>query len=213
MRGKSLAVIIAIILISLVLAIYLYPRMPEPMASHWNARGEVDGYMSKFWGLFLMPIMSIGMALLFVFLPKIDPLRANIEEFRGYYHLFVTLIILFMFYIYLLTLFWNLGKRFDMIQLLSPAFAILFYYAGVLIEKSKRNWFIGIRTPWTLSSDRVWDKTHALGGKLFKLIGVISLSGLILPASAFFYIFFISVIGVTLFTLVYSYLEYRKEAR
>ncbi len=210
--SKSGAIVIFIILLSVLIGIYLYPRMPERMASHWNIRGEADGYTTKFWGLFLMPLISIAMALLFVFLPRIDPLRANISEFSSYYYSFAVLLIMFLFYLHLLTLFWNLGKRFNMIQLLSPAFSLLFYYAGVLIEKAKRNWFIGIRTPWTLSSERAWDKTHALGGKLFKLTGIIAILGVILPDYAFFFII-VPMLSITVFTIVYSYLEYRKETK
>ncbi len=173
--------IILIIVVSFAVGAYFYPQMPERIASHWNEQGQVDGYMSKFWGLFLMPFISIGMALLLVFIPRIDPLKANIEKFRKYFDGFIVLIVLFLFYLYLLTIFWNLGARFDMGQVLAPALGVLFYYCGVLVGKTKRNWFVGIRTPWTLSSDTVWDKTHKLGAKLFKVAGIIALCGVIIP--------------------------------
>ena len=79
---KSNIIILIIILISFSIGIYFHSKMPAEMASHWNIKGEVDGYISKFWGLFLMPIISIGMFLLFLFIPKIDPLKSNIEKFR-----------------------------------------------------------------------------------------------------------------------------------
>ena len=184
--------------------------MPEKMASHWNFKGEVDGYISRFWGLFLMPFISVVLFLLFLLIPKIDPLKANIEKFRKYFDGFVVLIILFLFYLYLLTIFWNFGVQFSMNQVLPPAFGILFFYCGILIEKAKRNWFIGIRTPWTLSNDKVWERTHKIGGKLFKVVGIIAFLGIIFPNYAFFLILF-PVIAVSIFTVIYSYLEYRKE--
>lgn len=184
--------------------------MPAKMASHWNIRGEVDGYMSKFWGLFLMPLISVGMFLLFVLIPKIDPLKANIEKFRKYFDGFIVLVMIFLFYIYLLTIFWNIGLRFNMGQLMIPAMAILFYYCGILIENAKRNWSIGIRTPWTLSNEKVWDKTHQLGGKLFKIVGIVAFLGIIFPNYAFFLILF-PVIAVSIYTVIYSYFKYRKE--
>jgi len=128
---KSEIIVLGIILLSFIVGIYLYSQMPEKMASHWNAKGEVDGYMSKFWGLFLMPLISVGLFLLFIAVPKIDPLKHNVEKFRRYYDGFIVLIIVFLFYLYLLTIFWNIGIRFEMIQLLVPAFGILFYYCGV----------------------------------------------------------------------------------
>jgi uncharacterized membrane protein len=95
---------------------------------------------------------------------------------------------------------------------LSPAFATLFYYSGVLIENAKRNWFIGIRTPWTLSSDRVWDKTHKIGGKLFKIAGIVALAAVFFETAAIFFII-VPVIIVSIYTVVYSYLEYQKESQ
>ena len=207
---KSEIITILIILISFVIGIYFYPQIPEKMASHWNIRGEVDGYISKSWGLFLIPIISLGLFLLFILIPKIDPLRANIEKFRKYFDGFIILIILFLFYLYLLTIFWNFGNKFSMNQVLPPSFGILFFYCGILIDKAKRNWFIGIRTPWTLSNEKVWEKTHQLGGKLFKIAGIIAFLGIIFPNYAFFLILF-PVIAVSIYTVIYSYYEYRKE--
>jgi len=209
---KSEAIVLGIIVLSFLIGMYFYPRMPDAMASHWDSRGEVNGYMSKFWGLFLMPTISVGLVLLFVLIPKIDPLKANIEKFRRYFDVFVLLMIVFLFYLYLLTILWNMGLRFDMIQLLAPAFGILFYYCGILVENAKRNWFIGIRTPWTLSSEKVWEKTHRIGGRLFKITGVVALLGVLLPDYAMLFVL-VPILLVAAYTIVYSYFEYQKEAR
>ncbi len=209
---KSTIIILLIILISFAIGIYFYPQMPEKIASHWNAQGEVDGYMSKFWGLFLMPIISLVLFLFFLFIPKIDPLKANIEKFIKYFDYFMIIFFTFLFYLYLLTVAWNLGLKFNMIQLLSPTFGVLFFYCGIMTGKAKRNWFIGIRTPWTLSNEEVWNKTHKVGGGLFKIAGVISLGGLILPNLALFLVLF-PILFFTLYITVYSYLEYKKIVR
>ncbi len=206
---KSTTIVLLIILISFTVGLYFYPQMPDELASHWNAEGEVDGYMSKFWGLFLIPFISLGIFFLFLLIPKIDPLKANIEKFKSYFGGFMFIFFLFLFYLYLLTISWNLGIRFNMIQLLSPAFGILFFYCGILIENAKRNWSIGLRTPWTLSSEEVWNKTHQSGGKLFKIAGIIALGGLILPDLALFLILF-PVLLFTFYITVYSYFEYKK---
>lgn len=209
---RSEIIILGIIVVSSLIGMYFYPRMPGAIASHWNTRGEVDGYMSKFWGLFLMPLISLCLLLLFVLIPKIDPLKGNIEKFRNYYDGFIVLMIVFLFYVYLLTIFWNVGLRFNMIQVLAPAFAILFYYCGILIENAKRNWFIGIRTPWTLSSDKVWERTHKIGGRLFKITGVVGLLGVLFHDYAMLFIL-MPVILITAYTVLYSYFEYQKETR
>jgi len=112
--------------------------MLAEMASHWNIEGEADDYMPRFWGLFLMPIVSLGLFLLFILIPRIDPLKENIRKFRKYFDFFIVLIMLFLFYIYLLSIFWNLGFRFNMGQLMVPALGILFYYCGILVENARR---------------------------------------------------------------------------
>lgn len=207
---RSYIIIILIILASFAIGIYLYPDVPEKMASHWNAQGQVDGYISKFWGLFLMPIISLALFLLFTLIPKIDPLKENIAKFRKYFDGFIVLIMAFLFYLYLLTIAWNLNFKFNFVQLLAPAFAVLFYYVGVLTENAKRNWFIGVRTPWTLSNEEVWNKTHKLGGKLFKSAGIITLLGILLPSYAIFFAI-VPAISVSLYLLVYSYFEYQRQ--
>jgi len=209
---RSSVIILLIILAFFIAALYLYPQMPDEMASHWNFRGEVDDYLPKFWGLFLMPIISLGLFLLFLLIPKIDPLKANIAKFRKYFDGFIVFIIVFLFYIYLLSIAWNLGKRFDMSQMMVPALGILFYYCGILVENAKRNWFIGIRTPWTLSSEKVWEKTHKIGGKLFKVTGLITLLGIFFPNYAFYFIL-VPVLLAAFYTITYSYFEYQKETK
>ncbi len=209
---KSTLVIIIIILLSFVISVWVYPQMPEKVASHWNAQGQVDGYMSRFWGLFLMPIISVGLFLLFLIIPKIDPLKANIEKFRKYFDWFIVLIFVFLFYIFMLTVLWNVGVRYNMSVAIIPALGLLFFYIGILLQKAKRNWFIGIRTPWTLSSDRVWDKTHKLGSKLFMIAGVIAIIGVLFPRYTIWLII-VPVILVAIYTMVYSYFEYQKEKK
>lgn len=208
---KTIIATLVIILISFIIGIYLYPIMPERIASHWNIQGQVDDYMSKFWGLFLMPLISVGVLLLFLLIPQIDPLKKNIQKFRKYFDLFILFFIVFLFYIYLLTIFWNLNFRFNMIRMMVPALGILFYYVGILVRNAKRNWSIGIRTPWTLSNEKVWAKTHKIGGALFKIAGVIVLLGTLFQKYAFFFI--IPVIIVVFYLLVYSYFEYQKQVK
>lgn len=207
--NKSEAVTLGIILLSFIIGIYFYNQMPEKMAIHWNVRGEVDSYASKFLGLFLIPVILLMIFLLFIAIPRIDPLKQNIEEFRKYYNGFIILTIGFLFYTYILTILWNYGFRFSIAQLITPAFGILFYYCGILIENAKRNWFIGIRTPWTLSNEEVWNRTHRIGGRLFKLAGIISFAGIALQKYALFFVL-VPVLLVSIYTVIYSYLEYQK---
>ncbi len=207
---KSETITLGLALLSFLIAVYYYPQMPARMASHWNARGEVDGYLSRFWGLFLIPITLVGLALLFMAIPRIDPLRENIEKFRRYYDGFVIFFMVFMMFVYLQVVMWNLGVKISPNAFLPIAVGVMFIGIGVLCENTKRNWFVGIRTPWTLSSERVWDKTHKLGGRLFKIAGVIAIVGIFFQRYVVFFIL-IPALMVAVYTVVYSYFEYRKE--
>ena len=206
------SIVIAIVALSFLFGIYFYDKMPEQMASHWNVRNEVDGYLSRFWGLFLMPIIALGLVLLFIAVPRIDPLKHNIERFRRHFESFIVVLFLFLFYLYLATILWNKGYRFILIQALAPAFAILFFCTGLMVEHAKRNWFAGIRTPWTLSSEQVWDKTNRIGGRLFKIAGVLCLGAIPFPGYAVYFIL-VPILLVVPFAIVYSYREYQREVK
>jgi uncharacterized membrane protein len=205
--------LIAILAATLASAI-VYPRLPEMAASHWNAAGQVDDYMPRFWAAFLMPLLTAGLVLFFFAIPRIDPLRANIAAFRDAFNLFIVLFVGFMVYIYFLTLLWNLGYTgFNMSEAMLPALGVLFIFVGYLMRKAKRNFFIGIRTPWTLSSDRVWDETHRVGAVMFMVAGVLAFLGSLFGGTTAFWLIFVPIMASVLVTLVYSYILYQRELK
>lgn len=208
---KKYFTLMAIVLVAMfVVSIYFYPQMPDTIASHWNAAGRANGFMSKDIGLFLIPIVSLAILVLFAVIPKIDPLKKNLAKFKKQYYQFILLVLLFMLYLQLLIIIWNTGKRFDFSQVLAPGIGALLYFMGALLPKIKRNWFIGIRTPWTLSSDAVWDKTHKVGGKLFKAVGVIAVLSVFLPVYSLALMVWPILIAMA-YLLVFSYLEFKKQ--
>lgn len=215
MSTRTTLVISLVLIVTAILAgLLIWDRMPEQMASHWNVEDQVDGYMPKFWGLFLMPLVTLGMLALFLVIPSIDPLKANIAQFREAFNLFIVLIIGFMLYVHGLTLAWSLGyQNFKMSAAMLPFMGILFVAVGFMLRKAKRNYFIGIRTPWTLSSDSVWDETHRLGAILFMVSGVLAVIGGLFGGMIAFWLLFVPLIGSTLFLLVYSYVLYRRETK
>ena len=214
MTTKTTIIVSALLLIVVALAgVILWNRFPEQMASHWNEQDQVDGYMQKTWGVFMIPLVMTGLTLLFLAAPHIDPLRKNIADFRGLFNTFIVLFNVFMVFVHALTLAWNLGHTgFRMGVVMLPAMGLLFIFIGFLIRKARRNFFIGIRTPWTLSSDKVWDETHRLGSKLFIAAGVITFVGLIFPDQAFI-LLMVSVIAAALISVIYSYLVFRQEEK
>jgi len=202
--------LLIVILCSVLVAFVAYPRMPERMGSHWNAQGIVDGYLSRFWGVFTLPLITLFLGVLFILIPRFDPKGKNIEEFRNYFEGFGLVIGLFLLYLYILTLLWNVGVQIHLLPLLAPAFGVLYFYIGILLEHSLMNWSIGIRTPWTLSSDSVWKKTHKFGGLLFKIAGVIAFLGYFFSAYTLLLIL-APIILFAFLTIVYSYREYQRE--
>ena len=177
---KMIVSVLVLLLVTTLAGVLHWNGLPDPMASHWGINDQVNGTMPKFWGVFLMPLISLGLFLLFLLIPVIDPLKANIAKFRGAFNLFIAFMTLFLMYVQGLTLAWNLGfTHFKMSESLLPAIGLLFILIGLMIRKAKRNFFIGIRTPWTLSSDKVWDETHRVGSILFIASGILALVGVL----------------------------------
>lgn len=209
MEDSNQNIVIILVMLSFLISMYLYPNMPDQMPTHWNAQGEIDGYMHKFWALFMLPLISVGCLLLFYYIPKIDPLKKNIAKFRSHYDGFIVIFTAYMFYMYILTVIANFQQNLDFVKLMIPAFAVLIYYTGTFLKSAKRNWFIGIRTPWTLSHDKVWNKTHELGGTLFKISGIISLGGILFENYAIAFIM-IPVLSSSIFLIMYSFALFQK---
>lgn len=214
MSTKLTTILVLILIAAVVIAGALFwDQLPEQMASHWNANDEVDGYMSKFWGVWMVPLMTLGMFGIFLLVPVIDPLKANIAKFRSVFNLFILLITAFMLYVHGLTLAWNLGYEFRMSSAMLPFMGILFIFIGYMLRQAKRNWFIGIRTPWTLSSDTVWDKTHQLGSVLFIASGVLAFLGALFGGTIAMYLTLIPMLGSALFVVIYSFVLYQREMK
>ena len=201
---KSKLTPVFIIVAAFLLSICFYNLLPQRIVSHWGLYGEPNGMSDKSIALFMMPIIGTFMYILFLFIPKLDPLKKNIKSFEGQFNIFINGILLFLFYIHTLMIVWNIGYQFNFILFLTPAFSLLSYSIGILLEHAKRNWFIGIRTPWTLSSDKVWDKTHKLGSRLYKYAAIFPLLGIVFQNYAFYLTIF-SLVGVSLYLFIYSY--------
>ncbi|MCE5298806.1 MAG: DUF1648 domain-containing protein [Methanoregulaceae archaeon] len=202
--------ILAVIILTLVITILAYPELPDQIPSHWNFEGEVDGYLPKLWGALVIPLVMIPFTALFFLLPRIDPLKENYRKFQGYYEGFILVFAVFLFTIQLQILLWGLGYPISPTLLLPLTMGALYLYLGFLVEHAEQNWFVGIRTPWTLSSEQVWKKTHALGGTLFKIAGIIAMIGVFFGEYSLWFTL-VPILIVAAYMVIYSYLEYRKE--
>ena len=198
-----------LVALSAALSALAYSGMPAEMATHWNAAGEIDDRTPRLVALLLFPALSAGMLALFAFLPRIDPLGENVATFREKYDTLVVLLLAFLTYVHGLVLAANAGYEFGMMQALAPAIGVLYYYVGVVTAHAEQNWFVGIRTPWTISNEEVWDRTHERTAPLFKLAGVVAAQGALVPDYAELLVV-APVVAVALYGTVYSYLAYRQ---
>lgn len=205
---------ILFILAIFAIGIYMAPNMPDRVPTHWNIRGEVDGWGSKYINLFLMPSIALVMYILMSFLPAIDPFRKNYEKFDKPYLYFK--IFLAFFFIYLQIFLLYASVRFSPPQgnlMFAIPFSLLLCFIGWILPQLKRNFFIGIKTPWSLVSDDNWKKTHDFGGKAFILSGVASLIASFFGGVVSFIILIAGVLIAAFSVVFYSYLIYRKEKK
>jgi uncharacterized membrane protein len=185
-----------------------YASLPDPMPTHWNAAGQVNGWMPKFWGAYLFPLIMAAMWVLFLVLPKISPRGFEMEPFLRAWGVLKVTILLLMAYIGVLVL--RAARHGGELSqtAIFVAMGILFAVIGNVLGKVTRNFFVGIRTPWTLASEEVWYRTHRLAGKLFVA------AGLFIAAAAFLHMtlwpLFVALGIAGLVPVVYSYVIYRK---
>ena len=202
--------ILLIIVLTLAITALTYPGLPARIPSHWNIEGEVNRYLPALWGVLIVPLLMIPFTALLFLLPRVDPLRENYRKFRRYYEGFILVFAVYLFIIQLQILLSGPGYPVSPTLLYPIVIGGLFIYLGFLIEHAEQNWFVGIRTPWTLSSERIWKKTHARGGLLFKIAGIIAVAGVLFGRYSLWFVM-VPVFAVSVYLVVYSYLEFRRE--
>jgi len=195
----------ALIIAAVVISIAAYPNLPERMPTHWGVNGEVNGWSSRLWGAWLIPLVMAAMWLFLRAIPHIDPRKANYAKFAGMYDTVIVLILGFLLVMHGIVIAAAMGRDVKMDRIMMPLVGIFIAAIGFLIPRAAPNWFIGIRTPWTLTSDKSWEKTHKLGGPLFIGLGLLmALSSFIAPEQAI-WILVAAAIGIVVFLFVYSY--------
>lgn len=189
----------------------IYPHLPEQVASHWNLRGEVDGYASRTWGAFGLPLMTAAIYLLMLLLPSIDPRKQNYQKFAGAYRLFRAVMVLFMTGLYVVVVASALGGQIPVGRVVITGMALLFIVIGNFMGQIRQNYFVGIKTPWTLANEVVWQKTHRLAARLWVGAGLIGLVAAFAGGTAGAGLLGISLVLAVVFPIVFSYLEYRRQ--
>ena len=210
LRQNVLSILLTLAGFALVAA--LYGRMPDPVPTHWNIHGVADGFTHKPWGPFLLPITMAGMLVLFLGIRVLSPKEAPIEGFARAFTLITLAMQSFFLLLTVAASMAAIGMAIDMNRGVALGAGLLFIVLGNFMGKFTRNFFVGIRTPWTLSSDEVWFKTHRLGAKLFVAAGIATLAGAFTRAGVL--VLVVSTLLASIISVVYSYLVYRQiEAR
>lgn len=191
-----------------------FGRLPERVPVHWDAAGDVDRYGSRLEGTLLLPAVMLGIAILVPVLPRIDPRRENYEKFRPTYHLVMNATLTLMLAIHLAALGTALGVDVPVARLVPAGVGVLFLILGNTLPRARPTWMFGIRTPWTLSNDRVWERTHRVGGYLMFGAGLVVLvSAAIPPGPAAVALLIGAVTVAAMGSVVYSYIAWRQETR
>lgn len=192
-------------------SVIVYSRLPDRMPMHWGLHGNVNRYGSRIEGAFLPPVLMLGLWLLLRFLPRIDPRRANYAKFADTYELFIDSTIALFAVLHVAQLGTALGWPISMQRLVPALVGLLFIILGNALPRARPNWWFGIRTPWTLSNDRVWMRTHRVAGYLLAAAGLVLVLAALLP-SAWTFALGITAVGAAAFgSFVYSYFAWKQE--
>ena len=191
---------------------YLLPQLPAMIPTHWNYAGVADAFGQKTTSVWLFPGIALAMTLLFPFLKKLDPKGENYEKFASVWETIQTSLIMFFAHAYVLSLLAalpSLAPQIDISRYMMLGIGALFIVLGNFMGKIRRNYFIGFKLPWTLTSDEVWNKTHRVAGKCMLL------SGIILALNGWFKfaplgLFIVAMIIMVILPMIYSYILFRK---
>lgn len=201
---------VALLLIYYGICASLYPSLPDKLPVHWGINGEVNRYADKVVVDLIMPLLPLVIYLFMTVVPKIDPRRENYYKFGSSYQKIRLAIVAILVCFNTIPLLIGLGYRIDVSLVSRIIIPILSIVLGNYMGKIRYNYFTGIRTPWTLSNETVWNKTHRLTGKLMVIGGFISLVGLITPSKVGFIIVIAGIVVPTIIGSIYSYIIYTK---
>jgi uncharacterized membrane protein len=201
--------LIALIGVMFAIAVIVFPTLPDRVPSHWNFRGEIDGYSGRFAGAFMLPLLCAGLYALLVALPRIDPRRQNYASFAVAYRRLRFLLVAFFMVLYLVTLASAMGYPIRTGSIVLSCVGLLFVGIGSVMGSLKPTYFVGIRTPWTLADDVVWERTHSISAPVWMGAGALGVASPLLPVPYDSILFMVAVLGASMFSVVYSYILYR----
>ncbi|MFE3890639.1 SdpI family protein [Priestia sp. YIM B13446] len=202
---------LGITLLTLVAWLIALPHLPATMPIHWGANGEADGFATKINAMILTVGIMVLIYFIIAFVPRIDPRKENYKYFSKTYNIVLNAVLLLFFFVNMSTILQGLGYNVPMSYIAPIMAGLVFIIIGNYLQRVRSNYFMGIRTPWTLSNEIVWKKTHRLSGKLFFIGGLLILISAFLPDGYKSVIMWGSIVLCVAIPYLYSYLAYKKE--
>jgi len=199
------------LLFAVILSVVAYPNLSDQIVTHWNLAGEANGWSSKNFFVIFFPGLLIFIYGLFIVLPLLDPKKSSYGDFIKAYINLKTLLIGALTAVYTISILTNLGYQINISQSVSLIIGALMIGIGFILKNIKSNWFVGIRTPWTMSSPLVWEKTHQASVYFFSILGICIIATPYLATPWNIIIFTLGLLQMIAGTIIYSYLLYKKE--
>ncbi len=202
---------VVFVIAALVFSAVVYDRLPERIATHFNVQGEADGWSSRLFGAFGMPVCAAIAVGLCNILPSVLPRRENLLRFEDTYWFMANLIVAFLCAMNVMVLGYALGWPVSAPTFVLLGLGAMFTILGNVLPRTRSNWFMGIRTPWTLDSETVWRATHRLAGRTFVAGGLVTMAAAFLPARLQPVVAVAALVVAGFVPVVYSYLVWRRE--
>ncbi|MEH7606834.1 SdpI family protein [Priestia megaterium] len=202
---------LGITVLTLVAWLIALPHLPATMPIHWGANGEADGFATKINAMILTVGIMVLIYFIIAFVPRIDPRKENYKYFSKTYNILLNAVLLLFFFVNMSTILQGLGYNVPMSYIAPIMAGLVFIIIGNYLQRVRSNYFMGIRTPWTLSNETVWKKTHRLSGKIFFIGGLLILISAFLPDGYKSVIMWGSIVLCVAVPYLYSYLAYKKE--
>ncbi len=209
MRNRNFGFVMAAV--GIAFSVWAWPRLPEVVTTHWNLKGEPDGFSPRWMAAGLLPLVQVGLVLVFRVLPRIDPRGENYAKFSATYWVIANSVILFLAGVHVAMLLEAMGIPVDVHRMIGLSVGLLLMVMGNYLGKVQPNWFMGVRTPWTLASEKVWRRTNRTAGWLFVLAGLLIVISAFIPSIPTVTVMGVAVALAALIPVIQSYILWKKE--
>lgn len=201
-----------LVAIAIVASVVAFTQMPERVPIHWNMRGDPDKFANRLLAVCVMPPVILLIALLLRVLPRLDPRRENYPKFQDSYDMVVNATLTLVLLVHFMMLGGSLGMPiFEGVRIIIAAAGVLLVIIGNVLPKTRPNWVFGLRTPWTVNNDRVWERSNRVGGYMLAAAGLLVIAGAFLPTPFNLIMLVVTAIIAALIALAYSYYVWKSE--